>query len=122
MKKTLLIILSVVLFASCGEQHKAEGIVKQFLNENLVNQDYKARFNKLGRTLKIDARKLSDMQKVTHQYDTLFKKPVKYGAYKDLPQLLFIRTTIIHDNDTSIRTIYLHPELLDDGVVAIKEN
>lgn len=122
MKKTLLIILSVMLFASCGEQHKAEGVVKQFLKENLVNQDYKARFNKLGHTQKIDAQQLSSMQKATQQDDALFKKPVKYGAYKELQQLLFIRTTIIQEKDTFIRTIYLHPELPDDGVVAIKEN
>ena len=122
MKKTLLIILSVMLFASCGEQHKAEGVVKQFLKENLVNQDYKTRFNKLGHTQKIDAQQLSSMQKATQQDDALFKKPVKYGAYKELQQLLFIRTTIIQEKDTFIRTIYLHPELPDDGVVAIKEN
>lgn len=122
MKKTLLIILSVMLFVSCGEQHKAEGVVKQFLKENLVNQDYKARFNKLGHTQKIDAQQLSSMQKATQQDDALFKKPVKYGAYKELQQLLFIRTTIIQEKDTFIRTIYLHPELPDDGVVAIKEN
>lgn len=122
MKKTLLIILSVMLFASCGEQHKAEGVVKQFLKENLVNQDYKARFNKLGHTQKIDDQQLSSMQKATQQDDALFKKPVKYGAYKELQQLLFIRTTIIQEKDTFIRTIYLHPELPDDGVVAIKEN
>lgn len=122
MKKTLLIILSVMLFASCGEQHKAEGVVKQFLKENLVNQDYKTRFNKLGHTQKIDDQQLSSMQKATQQDDPLFKKPVKYGAYKELQQLLFIRTTIIQEKDTFIRTIYLHPELPDDGVVAIKEN
>lgn len=122
MKKTLLFILSVMLFVSCGEQHKAEGIVKQFLNDNLVNQDYKAQFNKLGRTLKINDQQLRSMQQATQQNDKLFKKPVQYGAYKELPQLLFIRTTIIQNNDTAIRTIYLHPELLDDGVVAIKEN
>lgn len=122
MKKTLLIILSVMLFASCGEQHKAEGVVKQFLKENLVNQDYKARFNKLGYTQKIDDQQLSSMQKATQQDDALFRKPVKYGAYKELQQLLFIRTTIIQEKDTFIRTIYLHPELPDDGVVAIKEN
>ncbi|MBR5039224.1 MAG: hypothetical protein IKX65_10955 [Prevotella sp.] len=122
MKKTLLIILSVMLFVSCGEEHKAEGVVKQFLKENLVNQDYKARFNKLGHTQKIDAQQLSSMQKATQQDDALFKKPVKYGAYKELQQLLFIRTTIIQEKDTFIRTIYLHPELPDDGVVAIKEN
>ena len=122
MKKILLIILSVMLFTSCGEQHKAEGIVKQFLKENLVNQDFKARFNKLGRTQKINDQQLSSMQKATQQDDALFKKPVKYGAYKNLEQLLFVRTTIIQEKDTFIRTIYLHPELPDDGVVAIKEN
>lgn len=111
-----------MLFASCGEQHKAEGIVKQFLKENLVNQDYKARFNKMGRTQKIGYQQLSSMQKATHQDDTLFKKPVRYGAFKDLQQLLFIRTTIIQDKDTFIRTIYLHPDLIDNGIVAIKEN
>ena len=122
MKKILLIILSVMLFTSCGEQHKAEGIVKQFLKENLVNQDYKAPFNKLGRTQKIGDQQLISMQKATQQDDALFKKPVKYGAYKNLEQLLFIRTTIIQDKDTFMRTIYLHPELVDDGVMAIKEN
>lgn len=122
MKKTLLIILSAMLFASCGEQHKAEGIVKQFLNENLVNSEYKAQYGKLGHTQKIDDLKLRGMRQATQQSDKLFKKSVQYGAYQELPQLLFIRTTIIQDKDTFIRTIYLHPELHDDGVLAIKEN
>lgn len=122
MKKTLLIILSVMLFVSCGEQHKAEGIVKQFLNENLVNSEYKAQYGKLGHTQKIDDLKLRSMRQVTQQSDKLFKKPVPYGTYQELSQLLFIRTSIIQDKDTFIRTIYLHPELHDDGVLAIKEN
>ena len=122
MKKTLIIFACALLLAACGKQHKAETIVEQFLDNNLANKDYVVRFGNLGSTDKIGDEQLMKMNAITHNDDPLFKKPVKYGAYKELGSLWFLRSTIIHDKDTFIRTVYLHPELREDGIMAVKEN
>ena len=40
-KKMMFFMVSglVLMFTSCGDQHKAQSLVKDFLNENLVEQD-----------------------------------------------------------------------------------
>ena len=122
MKKALILFASALLLAACGNQHKAETIVEAFLDENLTFKDYVVRFGNLGSTDRIDQQQLVKMNRITDEQDPLFKKPFKYGPYKELESLRFIRSTIFHDKDTFIRTVYLHPELPDDGVMAVKEN
>ena len=41
-KKMMFFMVSglVLMFTSCGDQHKAQSLVKDFLNENLVEQDF----------------------------------------------------------------------------------
>ena len=40
-KKMIFVMVSglLLMFTSCGDQHKAQSLVKDFLNENLVDQD-----------------------------------------------------------------------------------
>ena len=120
-KKLLMTCLTALLLTACGEQHKAEGIIEKFLDANLVNSEYRTSYGKLGSTRKLDQHRLVQMQKASIG-DKLFKHPIRYGAYKELGELRYLKTTIIHEKDTFVRTIYLHPELLEDGVMAVKEN
>lgn len=57
MKKILFVLtlgLALVL-TSCGDQHKAQSLVKDFLNENLENEDCSfKRFSQLTPTAMID--------------------------------------------------------------------
>lgn len=114
-------MVSLMLLTACGQQHQAEGIIEDFLDANLVNSDFRVDYGKLGTTRKLDDHRLRQMQKASTT-DKLFKHPIRYGAYKELGELLYLKTTIIQETDTFVRTIYLHPELSEDGVMAIKEN
>lgn len=120
-RKIICWIIPLMLLTACGQQHKAEGIIERFLDGNLVNSNYKVDYGKLGSTRKLDNKTLREMQQVSKS-DPLFKHPIHYGAYEGLDELLYLRTIIIQEKDTTVRTIYLHPELHDDGVIAMKEN
>jgi hypothetical protein len=114
-------MIPLALLTACGQQHKAEGVIEHFLDGNLVNSNYKVDYGKLGSTRKLDDQILQKMRQASTN-DPLFKQPVHYGTYKELDELLYLRTIIIQGKDTAVRTIYLHPELCDDGVMAVKEN
>lgn len=122
MKKYFVLLFALLLLSACSEQQKAERIVKRFLDENLVNSDYRCGFGNMASTSRIDDKQLLLMQNQTRNGDKLFKPSTRYGAYKELGELHYLKTTIIQDKDTFIRTVYLHPELRDDGVMAVKEN
>ena len=119
---TALAFVAMALLSGCGEKHKAEGIVKDFLNENLTSQPAYISCDRLGTTSRIDDQAIQRLQESTAKNDPIFKKPVTYGAYKQLPELRYTRTTIVLGTDTFVRTVYLHPEFRDDGVMAVKEN
>ena len=119
---TATVFMAVALLVSCGQKHKAEGIVKDFLNQNLKNAPCYVECGRLGSTDRLDDAALLRLQNETYANDTLFKHPIQFGAYKELGNLLYMRTKIVIGKDTLMRTIYLHPELRDDGVMAVKEN
>lgn len=65
-KKMMFFMVSglVLMFTSCGDQHKAQSLVKDFLNENLVEQDCSyERFSRLTPTAMISF----DQMKVMRQ-------------------------------------------------------
>lgn len=58
-KKMMFVMVSglVLMFTSCGDQHKAQSLVKDFLNENLVDRDCSyERFSRLTPTAMIEFR------------------------------------------------------------------
>ena len=65
MKKILFVLtlgLALVL-TSCGDQHKAQSLVKDFLNENLENEDCSfKRFSQLTPTAMIDFNRVKSMR------------------------------------------------------------
>ncbi len=109
-------ISALLLFTSCGQQHKAESLASDFVAENMVDPSAISGkdFADLGTT-----RHLSDsLIKVMRQRGAEgFKKNIKYG---EIPQgdLIYLRMQYVKDGDTLSNTFYLDEELA--SIVAFK--
>ena len=95
MKKILFVLtlgLALVL-TSCGDQHKAQSLVKDFLNENLENEDCSfKRFSQLTPTAMIDFNRVKSMRQEMNQLPYM-KKNIDYndGTFPDT--LMYLRAT-----------------------------
>ena len=121
MKKILVFIFGAVLITGCGQRHSAKGIVKDFIREYAVTDDYALIFGKLDSTYRINDSIMGDLQKRCAD-DKFFKQPVSLGDYHGIKTKLLLQTKIIMKDDTLRRTFYLHPDLKTKGILAVKEN
>lgn len=67
-KKMMFVMVSglVLMFTSCGDQHKAQSLVKDFLDENLVDQDCSyERFSRLTPTAMISFGQMKAMRQMS---------------------------------------------------------
>ena len=119
MKSRAYIIIGIsvlLLFASCGQQHKAESLVKDFVAENMEDPSAISGkgFTDLGTT-----RHISDsMITVMRQRGAVgFKKGISYGE-KPTGDLFYLRMSYVRGTDTLQNTFYLNQELTE--VVAFK--
>lgn len=115
----------MLLFTSCGEQHKAQSLVKDFLNENLIDNDCSyERFGKLTPTAMINADRLAAMRK---DIETLpiVKKGIRYKS-NDLPDtLLYIRATYKLTGKNGEKEKFTQTFYMDKGIthiIAFKKN
>ena len=94
--KKIIFLLTLVLslvFTSCGDRHKAKSLVKDFLNENLENEDCSyEHFSQLNQTAMIDFSKVKSMRQEMSKLPYI-KKNIDYndGTFPDT--LLYIRAT-----------------------------
>ena len=106
----------ILLFASCGQQYKAEQTVKAFIEENMIQPDKISNhsFADLGSTRHLNDSLINMMRQRGAQ---LFKKGISYG---EIPSgdLFFLRMRYISGNDTLQNTFYLDNELTQ--IVAFK--
>ena len=106
----------LLLFASCGQQHKAESLAKDFVAENMEDPSAISGkdFTDLGTT-----RHISDsMITVMRQRGAVgFKKGISYGE-KPTGDLYYLRMSYICNGDTLQNTFYFDSELKE--VVAFK--
>ena len=125
-KLTFLAMGLVLALTSCGDQHKAQSLVKDFLNENLEERDCSyERFSRLTPTAMIDMNGVKDMRQHMSQMPYM-KKNINYqdaSAISDT--LLYIRATYQLTNHDSkkqeiTQTFYLDKALT--RVIAFKEN
>ena len=116
----------VLALTSCGDQHKAQSLVKDFLNENLEERDCSyERFSRLTPTAMIDMNGVKDMRQHMSQMPYM-KKNINYqdaSAISDT--LLYIRATYKLTDKTGkeqelTQTFYMDKALT--RVVAFKEN
>lgn len=124
-KFSILFLGIVLLFTSCGEQHKAQSLVKDFLNENLIDNDCSfERFSKLTPTAMINVERLAAMRK---DIETLpiVKKGIQYGS-NDLPDtLLYIRATYKLTGKNGEKEKFTQTFYMDKGIthiIAFKKN
>ena len=110
------VVACMLLFASCGQQYKAEQTAKAFVEENMEQPE------------KITDRDFADIGTTRHISDSLitvmrqrgaegFKKGIKYG---EIPQgdLIYLRMQYVKDGDTLSNTFYLDENLA--SIVAFK--
>lgn len=125
-KLTFLAMGLVLALTSCGDQHKAQSLVKDFLNENLEERDCSyERFSRLTPTAMIDMNGVKDMRQHMSQMPYM-KKNINYqdaSAISDT--LLYIRVTYKLTDKTGkeqelTQTFYMDKALT--RVVAFKEN
>ncbi len=121
MKKLLVFLLGAVLITACGQRHHAKDIVREFIREQLVTDDYGLIYGKLDSTYRISDSIMGDLQKRSAA-DSLFKQPIQLGDYRGLKTKLVLQMKIILKDDTVRRTFYLNPDLKARSVVAVKEN
>lgn len=125
-KLTFLAMGLVLALTSCGDQHKAQSLVKDFLNENLEERNCSyERFSRLTPTAMIDMNGVKDMRQHMSQMPYM-KKNINYqdaSAISDT--LLYIRATYKLTDKTGkeqelTQTFYMDKALT--RVVAFKEN
>ena len=125
-KLTFLAMGLVLALTSCGDQHKAQSLVKDFLNENLEERDCSyERFSRLTPTAMIDMNGVKDMRQHMSQMPYM-KKNINYqdaSAISDT--FLYIRATYKLTDKTGkeqelTQTFYMDKALT--RVVAFKEN
>lgn len=117
----------VLAFAtSCGDQHKAQSLVKDFLNENLEQTDCSyERFSKLTPTAMINQDGVKAMRQHMSQMPYV-KKGINYQDGAALPDtLLYIRATykLIDKGGKEqelTQTFYMDKALT--RIIAFKEN
>lgn len=111
------VTLLVFLLTSCGQKHKAETVIEEFLAEyalapdEIQHRDYEH----------FDSTKvISDSLIVAMQQRSqpLFKQPIPYPAATSGRMLYHLRMNFVHHDDTLWYTFYLDEQL--EHVVAFK--
>ena len=110
------IVACLLLFASCGQQYKAEQTAKAFVEDNMEQPE------------QITDRDFADIGTTRHISDSLitvmrqrgaegFKSGIQYGS---VPQgeLFYLRMQYVKDGDTLSNTFYLDEKLA--SIVAFK--
>lgn len=104
--------LTLLLFASCGQQQQAKSVVKDFVEDCLQQDaDY------------LDFTRVDSTRSVSDSVITALRqqgpKDIQYAERKG-KTLKYIRVSYLLNNDTLSATFYLDAEMT--GVVAFKQN
>ena len=123
MKKTLVAIVALVVamaFTGCNrEKSKAESMVKDFLKENLVENDFKVMdFSRLDST-KYVSDSIFNRMRVSNLQDSRFKQPLRLVDAPRTEKLHFIRVKYRVEKDTLVQTFYFDDEV--SRIVSFKE-
>lgn len=101
----LLTAVLTLTVTSCYDNREAKELVKEFLDNNLKNQDYTAEyFSHVDSTFVISDSVLNDMCDKA-QASGLFK-PLKFGDRGNSRRLNFMRVRYVSGNDTIKQTFY----------------
>ena len=106
------IMVATLLLIGCdAEKSTAKKLVKDFLKENLVNNDFKVMsFSALDSTKHITDSVFKVMRTEAAQ-DKAFKKDIQFAEGPKTKKLYYIRIKYRLDNDTCLQTFYLDDQL-----------
>ena len=106
------IMVATLLLTGCdAEKSTAKKLVKDFLKENLVNNDFKVMsFSALDSTKHITDSVFKVMRAEAAQ-DKAFKKDIQFAEGPKTKKLYYIRIKYRLDNDTCLQTFYLDDQL-----------
>ena len=106
------IMVATLLLIGCdAEKSTAKKLVKDFLKENLVNNDFKVMsFSALDSTKHITDSVFKVMRAEAAQ-DKAFKKDIQFAEGPKTKRLYYIRIKYRLDNDTCLQTFYLDDQL-----------
>lgn len=110
MRRIFISLSFIMLLFSCGKQQKAESVVKDFLDENLVVSDYSISFAGIDSTSYITDSIVGVMKKAAST-NRLFKKSIKYGESNVQGKYIYTRAEIVNGKDTVTQTFYLDKEM-----------
>ncbi len=125
-KSGLFLLLTTLLLASCGQQHDAEDLIRDFLNENLeVSDRTNEQFSRLDSTKHVTPQRVGEMRRKANDI-AIFKKGIIYPQNNRIPSKLLLMNvkytlTDMHGREQDyMQTFYMDKEL--SRVVAFKEN
>lgn len=104
---------------ACGNQHKTETVVKDFLAENMKHSDYKIEFSDIDSTALVSDSSIIRMRK-TALGNNMYRQPLKYKDAKHNGKYIFTQATMYIGNDTITQTFYLDMQMT--GIIAFKTN
>ena len=123
--RILLPLFLAFLLMGCSEEQRSKSLVKDFLNENLTNDDYSVdRYIKFDSTYRVSTQAIASLHANATKIGP-FKPDIRYQPYKQGDKLLFLR--VKYEVETGgdkpaemTHTFYIDKDL--QGVVAVKEN
>jgi len=114
-----------LVFTSCGDQHKAQSLVKDFLKENLENEDCSfERFSQLTPTAMIDLDRVKSMRQEMSKLPYV-KTNINYSEGEFPDTLLYLRATYKLTGHSGKDKELTQTFYLDKGltrVIAFKQN
>lgn len=119
-KTAVVALLVAMVVAGCNrEKSRAQGLVKDFLKENLVENDFKVMdFSRLDST-KYVSDSIFNRMRVSNLQDSRFKQPLRLVDEPRTEKLHFIRVKYRIEKDTLVQTFYFDDEV--SRIVSFKE-
>ena len=115
------LLVAVMAFSSCDkEKTTTQKLVKEFLKENLVSEDFKVMdYSDLSKT-KLITDSMCQMMRANMANDKRFKPDMQYAEGPATKMMHFIRVKYRVEKDTIFQTFYLDEQ--QTRIVAFKEN
>ena len=115
------LLVAVMAFSSCNkEKTTTQKLVKEFLKENLVSEDFKVMdYSDLSST-KLVTDSMCQQMRTQMAGNALFKSDMRYAEGPATKKMHFIRVKYRVDKDTIFQTFYIDEQ--QTRVVALKEN
>lgn len=119
--KQALLVPAMLALASCGPQHQAESVVKDFLQSNVADNSTLqiSDFGDLDSTRYLNDSTIS-MLRAQVEKSPIYNKGIEYADRKDAQMLMFLRVTYNVNGKEHHDTYYLNKDMTN--VIAIKNN